>query len=74
MTTIPGCYRNIWKRTPPQNSWVRYRKEDLVKRTMRISDRPADAIGLDKTYPKCKQLQEKQKEVLALTMTRNERK
>lgn len=45
-----------------------------MKRTMRISDRPAEAFGLDKTYPKCKQLQEKQKEALALTMTRNERK
>jgi len=44
---------------PPKNFWARYHKEELVKRTMRISDRLADAIGLDKTYPKCKKHLEK---------------
>ena len=37
-------------------------EEELVKRTMQISDRLADVIGLDKSYPKCKKHLEKQQE------------
>lgn len=47
------------KENPPINFWAKYHKEELVKRTMQISDRLADAIGLDKTYPKCQKYLEK---------------
>lgn len=30
---------------PPKNFWAKYHKEELVKRTMQISDRLADAIN-----------------------------
>ena len=42
--------------------WAKHNKEELVKRTMQISDRLADVIGLDKSYPKCKKHLEKQQE------------
>lgn len=66
------------KENPPKNFWARYRKEELVKRTMRISDQLADVIGLDKTYPKCKKFLKKQQkqndvgeEALTLSLTRS---
>ena len=70
------------QKNPPQNFWAKHNKEELVKHTMRISDRLADAIGLDKTYPKCKKHLEKQQEArddvgedaLTLVTTRGTRK
>lgn len=70
------------QKNPPKGFWAKHNKEELVKHTMRISDRLADAIGLDKTYPKCKKYLEKQQkahsdigeEALALTTTRGDRK
>ena len=50
------------EKNPPQNFWAKHNKEELVKRTMQISDRLADVIGLDKSYPKCKKHLEKQQE------------
>lgn len=55
--------------------------EELVKRAMQISDRLADVIGLDKSYPKCKKHLEKQQkaqndvggEALTLVTTRGAR-
>ena len=70
------------QKNPPQTFWAKHSKEELVKHTMRISDRLADAIGLDKTYPKCKKHLEKQQEArddvgedaLTLVTTRGTRK
>ena len=64
---------------PPKNFWAKYHKEELVKRTMQISDCLADAINLDKTYPKCQKFldrrQREQKDVgeeaLTLSLTRS---
>ena len=50
------------QKNPPQNSWAKHNKEELEIGSMQISDRLADAIGLDKTYPKCKKHLEKQQE------------
>lgn len=44
---------------PPKNFWSKNQKEELIRKTMEISDKLADAIGLDKTYPKCKKYLEK---------------
>ena len=70
------------EKNPPQNFWAKQNKEELVKRTMQISDRLADVIGLDKSYPKCKKHLEKQQEAwgdvgedaLTLVTTRGTRK
>ena len=70
------------EKNPPQNFWAKHNKEELVKRTMQISDRLADVIGLDKSYPKCKKHLEKQQEAwgdvgedaLTLVTTRGTRK
>ena len=66
------------EKNPPQNFWAKHTKDELVKHTMRISDRLADAIGLDKTYPKCKKQQEAWNDVgedsLTLLTTRGVRK
>lgn len=69
------------EKNPPQNFWAKSYTEEVAKRTMRISDRLADAIGLDKTYPKCKKFLEKQKsqndigeDALTLAISRGTRK
>lgn len=54
--------REHMEKNPPQNFWAKHNKEELAKRTMQISDRLADVIGLDKSYPKCKKHLEKQQE------------
>lgn len=47
------------RESPPKNFWSKNQKEELIRKTMEISDRLANAIGLDKTYPKCKKHLEK---------------
>ena len=54
--------REHMEETPPKNFWAENNNTELMNRIMRISDRLADAIGLDKTYPKCKKHLEKQQE------------
>lgn len=64
---------------PPKNFWAKYHKEELVKRTMQISDCLADAINLDKTYPKCQKFLDRRQreqndvgeEALTLSLTRS---
>ena len=45
--------------TTPKNIWVEINNKEMAERIMRISDCLADAIGLDKTYPKCEKHLEK---------------
>lgn len=47
------------RENPPKNFWSKRHKEELIRKAMQISDRLADAIGLDKTYPKCQKYLEK---------------
>ena len=50
--------------TMPKNIWVEINNKEMAERIMRISDCLADAIGLDKTYPKCeKHLEKLQKNI-----------
>ena len=42
------------EKNPPQNFWAKHNKEELVKRTMQISDRLADVIGLESPTPNAK--------------------
>lgn len=45
--------------TMPKNIWMEINNKEMAERIMRISDCLADAIGLDKTCPKCKKHLEK---------------
>lgn len=57
-----GLLQEHMRENPPKNFWAKHNKEELVRKTMEVSDRLADAIGLDKTYPKCQKWLEKQGE------------
>ena len=74
--------REHMEETPPKNFWAENNNTELMNRIKRISDRLADAIGLDKTYTRYKKFLERMRrshddiggEALYLTVARGRQK